>query len=201
MCVVYACFPLWCVCIHMCVGACVCAHACGGWRLTLGVPSNVLMLIYLWIRYFTDHGAHQFGQTCLSPRGLPASTSPAWELQVCAAVLGIFVGSMGWNSSLCVCVISTLWLAHLPSPQKTLSIHSFTEWTLWFWGRGGLTHNVWCLLGVTCPPKAPALEAGIVVIFGGGNIWGVGPHEQRLSHGHLKGLNLVWGLLDLVRVT
>lgn len=115
--------------------------------------------------------------------------------------LAFFMGSMGWNSGLCVCVISTLWLAHLPSPQKTLSIHSFTEWTLWFWGMGGLTHNVWCGLGVTCPPKAPALEAGIVVIFGGGHIWGVGPRGQRLSHGHLKGLNLVWGLLDLVRVT
>lgn len=112
-----------------------------------------------------------------------------------------FCGFYGMElRSVCLCD-NHLWLAHLPSPQKTLSIHSFTEWTLWFWGRGGLTHNVWCLLGVTCPPKAPALEAGIVVIFGGGNIWGVGPRGQRLSHGHLKGLNLVWGLLDLVRVT
>lgn len=116
MCDVYACFPLWCVCIHMCVGACVCAHAYGGWRVTLGVPSNVLMFTYLWIRYFTDLGAHQFGQTCLSPRSLPVSTSPAWELQVCAAVVGIFYGFYGMElRSVCLC---DKHLMTSPSPQS-----------------------------------------------------------------------------------
>lgn len=188
------------VCIHMCVGACVCAHACGGWRLTLGIPSIVLMFIYLCIGYFTDHGAHQFDQICLSPRDLFACFHlPSVGItSVCCCAWCFFVGSMGWNSGLCVCVMSTLWLTHLPSPQKTLlSILSLNRPCDL---GGGLTHNVWCGLDVTCPPKAPALEAGIV-IFGGGNIWGVGPRGQRLSHGHLEGLNLVWGLLDLVRVT
>lgn len=61
---------------------------------------------------------------------LPVPTSPAWELQVCAAVLGVFCGFYGMElRSVCLCDKHLMTNPSPQSPENPL-IHSFTEQTL-----------------------------------------------------------------------
>lgn len=130
----------------------VCTYACGRWRLTSGVCFDC-SLVYLLNHLFTDHEAHQSGQTQSPPRELPVSISPALELQVCAAVFGICVCVGVWGfygmelRYVCLCDKYFINWTIFPAHRKL-----FFYCTRPLLSGGNLTHNTWCGFGCGLPP-------------------------------------------------